>query len=74
MQNVWRTQKTKNQTNMPIKKYGTGLKIILKIGNSNDWETFKEKFDILSHQGNASQKYCKILSYTCQLRTTQVTN
>ena len=35
-------------------------------GVSNDWEIFKEKFNILSHQENENQNYFEIPSYTYQ--------
>lgn len=51
------------------KLYNGNKPIILKRGNQNGWEMFKEMFNILSTQGNAKQKtkQKKLWNYILQL-------
>jgi len=52
--------------NNPILKWYRSKQGISHSGSSNGLETLKEKFDILSHQGNANQNYFEIPSYNGQ--------
>ena len=44
-----------NNTNNPIKKWGTEINRILTRGILNGLEALKEMFNVLSYQGNATQ-------------------
>jgi hypothetical protein len=61
----------KKPTNIPATNGATDLNRIINTGNLNGWETLKETFNILSHQGTTDQNYLEIPSYICQDGYTQ---